>query len=312
VVPPVAPKDWPERAKEVFEEYARQRLQKHARGRDHLLRLLKFLRFQVQHGASFRDFSVLDNYLKHFTQRRNRGHLIDIRAWMSFLYQRKELLLPVHEDYPVGHLPRYSRRLPLSHEQVLQVMSAVVGDSPPELRDRAWLEVAYGSALRRSELQALDLPDLDLNEGWVFLKNTKNRQQRKVPLTQWAVHCLSRYLEEGRPHLTSPLSSKALWLNHFGGRMDPGRLSYRLIHNYEIRKKLDFHFVPHQLRHTAATQMLLAGAGIRAVQELLGHKDLASTAHYTHLSPGHLRDMHQRFHPRNLMAAGLFEEIENP
>ncbi len=306
---------WPERARELYAEFERQRRQKSRHSRDYLRNLGRFLAFQAERGLLFREFppSLINAYLEKFTPKQQRTQLGILRPWMRFLYRRRELLSPLHEDYSGAHLPLYGRRPPLTHEQILQVFHLVPLDTSRGLRDRAFLEMAYGTAMRRAELINLDLADVELGEGWVFLRNTKNNRQRKVPLTYWASHYLRRYLEEARPLQTSPLSSTALWLNRFGQRLALSGLRQSLHRGHRIQDHLDFPFTLHQLRHSAATHMLTAGASLRAVQELLGHGDIASTGHYTHLNPYDLKEMHERFHPRNqAIGAGFFQDVTEP
>lgn len=311
---PKPPETWPERGQDLYFEYAQQRQQRSRHTREYLRQLSRFLRFQAEQGFSFRDFPqhLVESYLDAVQPRQQRKELSVLRPWMRFLYRRKELLLPVHEDYPGSHLPHYGRRSPLSHEQILQAFELFPLDTPQGLRDRAILEVAYGTAMRREEIINLELPDVDLAEGWVFLRDTKNNRQRKVPLTRWAWHFLKRYLAEARPLLASPLSSKSLWLNRFGQKLHLSGINQRLSKVYRVEKTLGFAFTPHQLRHSAATHLLTAGASLRVVQELLNHAKMASTAHYTHLTPQYLKDMHERFHPRNhALGAGIFDTDPN-
>lgn len=305
---------WPERARELYAEFERQRRQKSRHSRDYLRNLGRFLAFQAELGFLFREFppSLINAHLDRFTPKQQRQQLTILRPWMRFLYRRRELLTPLHEDYSGAHLPLYGRRPPLTHEQILQVFGLVPLDTPRGLRDRAFLEMAYGTAMRRAELINLDLPDLELSEGWVFLKDTKNNRQRKVPLTYWALFYTRRYLEEARPLLASPLSSTALWLNRFGQRLALTGFNQILDRGYRVQDHLDFSFTLHQLRHSAATHMLTAGASLRAVQELLGHVEIASTSHYTHLTPYDLKEMHERFHPRNqALGVGFFDLDED-
>lgn len=312
----LVPEDWPLRARQLLAEYARRRAQKSRHARDHLRQLHRFLQFQSKHGASFRDFSktVVYGYLVGFTARQARHWLTILRPWMRFLFQRKELLQPHHEDFSGAHLPLYGRRAALTYEQVLIVLNLPPLDTPQGLRDRALLEMAYGTGMRKGELLALDLGDLDLGEGFVFVKDSKNNRQRKVPLTGWARHFLRRYLEESRPQLTSPLSSNTLWLNRYGTRLYRTAINLRLKKYYHVRKALGgVPFAFHQLRHSAATHLLVAGAPLVVVKELLGHSCIESTAIYTHLTPAHLLEMHHRFHPRNSPEwAGVFSVAENP
>jgi site-specific recombinase XerD len=187
----------------------------------------------------------------------------------------------------------------LTYEEVCQFLRVFPLDDPLGLRDRAYLELAYATGMRRAELGRLDLAHVDLTTNLVHILKAKNCYARVVPINRWARHFLIRYLEEVRPLLTSPLSANALWLNRRGRRMHPGLVYLRLAKNYPLGKLLGFKVTPHQLRHACATHLLQSGAPLRAVQELLGHRDINSTAIYTHITPTHLKAVHDRCHPRN-------------
>jgi integrase/recombinase XerD len=295
------PGHWPPRARGLYREFA-QRIQIRVKDPITYLRCLnRFLRLQSRMGFGYRDFPtrLIDQAMTPCTPRK-RLHLTLIRAWMRFLYQRHELLLPLHENLGPYPFPPKGRRALLNHEQVRRVLALPPLTEALGLRDRAMLEMAYGSGLRRFELSALDLGDLDLALGLVTVRQPKNYHQRTVPLTRWCLHYLQRYLEEARPQLLSPLSSNALWLTETGRRTDRRTLSERFKNPYRSQNVLDFPFTPHQLRHACATQLLNAGASIRQVQEMLGHRCLQSTEVYTHLTPIRLREQHQNCHPRNL------------
>ena len=293
------PDDWPREAVQLYQQFGETLHQKIRYGQDYLRALNPLLRLQSLRGLGFRDFplSLLNEFMQPCTSRK-RLHLTALRAWLRFLYRQRQLLLPLHENLPVYKFPAKKRRLLLSHEQVLQVLAIPPVSEPLGLRDRAFLEMAYSNGMRRGELVALELPDLDLQRGLVVVRQPKNLEQRTVPLTHWALHWLQLYLKNGRPQLTSPLSLNALWLNSQGRRIRLGAIGERFHNVYQAHQVLNFPFTLHQLRHACATHMLQAGASIRDVQELLGHRELASTEIYTHLTPTRLRDQHYRCHPR--------------
>ena len=286
----------------LYQEFAAKLTQRLEHPRGPLRFLHQFFVHQDSLGLSFREFplQVVNDYIDSLSTSNARHIYCALRNWLRFLFARKVLLSGVHEKL---HCPRLIRRsrAPLTYQQVLQVLALPDLSDPRGLRDRAFLEVAYATGMRRSELLALDLGDVDLTQATVTIRKSKNTYQRLAPLTQWAVHYLSRYLLEGRPELISPLSSNALWLNNVGGnRIYRELVGERLKHHYRVRKILGFHFTLHQLRHSVATHLLCGGADLRSVQELLGHRHINSTTTYTHITPTHLQKVHQRTHPRNL------------
>jgi site-specific recombinase XerD len=195
--------------------------------------------------------------------------------------------------------PRGEGRLPrVLRQDELNVLldappAAVAGDDPPvRARDDAVLEVLYGSGLRVGELCGLRPADLDLARARATVWG-KGSKQRVVPLSEPAVAALRRWLAEGRPHLADAGSpAEALFLNRRGHRLSPR----------DVRRLLDRRAAapthPHALRHTFATHLLDGGADLRAVQDLLGHSDLATTQRYTHVSRERLRSVYDASHPR--------------
>jgi len=159
-------------------------------------------------------------------------------------------------------------------------------------RDRALLELLYGSGLRIAEATALDVDDADLGRARAVVHG-KGGKQRIVPLSEPAVVALRRWLAEGRPGLVTDASpAAAIFLNRRGRRLTP-RDARRIV---DRRASEPTH--PHALRHTFATHLLDGGADLRIVQELLGHSDVATTQRYTHVSKERLRTVFDATHPR--------------
>lgn len=189
-----------------------------------------------------------------------------------------------------GRLPRV-----LPEAEVTQLLEDPVRDDlPPELaaRDLAVVELLYGSGLRVAELCGLRPGDLDLQRRRVVVWG-KGSKQRQVPLSPPAAEAVGRWLSEGRPALVGPTTpDDAVFLNRRGNRLTPR----------DVRRILDRRSAapvhPHALRHTFATHLLDGGADLRAVQELLGHADLATTQLYTHVSKERLKSVFQATHPR--------------
>jgi site-specific recombinase XerD len=195
--------------------------------------------------------------------------------------------------------PKGTQRLPrvLRTDELATMLDdppAVVGDDPPAVRSRddAVLELLYGSGLRVSELCGLRPQDLDLDGGAVTVWG-KGSKQRQVPLSAPAIEALRQWLGFGRAHLAgTETPADAVFLNKAGRRLSP-RDVRRIV---DRRASSPTH--PHALRHTFATHLLDGGADLRVVQELLGHSDLSTTQHYTHVSKERLRRAFDEAHPR--------------
>ncbi len=192
--------------------------------------------------------------------------------------------------------PRQRRRLPgaLRPAEVEALMEAP-GQTAAGLRDRAILELLYGSGLRASELVGLDVGDVDMVTREIRVRMGKGGQQRMSLFGEPASDALGRYLREGRPRLASAPCS-ALFLNKLGGRLSD-RGVRRLFDKYASVGGERLKATPHTLRHTFATHLLANGADLRSVQQLLGHAGIGTTQIYTHLTVDHLRAEHDRAHP---------------
>ncbi len=162
------------------------------------------------------------------------------------------------------------------------------GSDPVDLRDRALLEVLYGTGMRVSELAAMTMRDI--GEGQFITVHGKGNKERAVPIGGHARRAAVAYIESGRPTLAGPASGDALWVGVRGGQLDPRGIR-RIVKNR-------FGTFPHALRHSYATHLLEGGADLRSVQDLLGHSELATTQIYTAVTREHLRETYERSHPR--------------
>lgn len=186
---------------------------------------------------------------------------------------------------------------PLSVEQVDRLLTRPSA-TPTGLRDRALLEVLYGAGLRASEAVTLRLQDLDLEVGFVRTLG-KGSKERVVPLGRKAIAAVQAYVSRGRPLLGLPggLKPPQVFLNARGRGLSRQGL-HLIVKKYAREANLGAEVSAHTLRHSFATHLVEGGADLRAVQEMLGHADLATTQIYTHLSTAHLRKVYDDAHPR--------------
>jgi integrase/recombinase XerD len=219
-----------------------------------------------------------------------------LRSFYKHL-RRDELIA----DDPTAALstPRRARKLPhvLNYAEVQKLLAAPRGDEPTTLRDRALLEVMYACGLRASETIGLDVADVDLGEGFLRARG-KGSKERLVPLGRQAIAAISGYLRGGRPKLVGERHEARLFLNFRGGPLTRQGL-YKIVRRHARAAGLSGPGLgPHTLRHSFATHLLAGGCDLRAVQEMLGHADIATTQMYTHLSGEQLKDVYFRAHPR--------------
>jgi integrase/recombinase XerD len=185
----------------------------------------------------------------------------------------------------------------LSPESVEKLLGAPEESDRFYLRDRALLETLYATGSRASEVVGLKLIDLHLESGFCKCLG-KGSKQRVVPLGSAAIKALEAYLRDLRPALTQSAPDAPWVFVSRGGRALTREMLWILVKKYVKRAGLNAKVSPHTLRHSFATHLLAGGADLRTVQELLGHANIRTTQHYTHVDRNRLRAIHHQFHPR--------------
>jgi len=225
-------------------------------------------------------------------------HLATLRVFFRFLYANRRL---TEDPTRLLETPHRWKRLPgvLTPKQMQALLDATdSGTDRLRLRDKAMVELMYAAGLRASEVGALRISDYNQTLG-VLLVTGKGSKQRLVPIGKPALQCTDAYLQELRPALT-----------HFADHRDEGRLLlsntgrplervavWQIIRRLAKRAGLTKAH-PHMLRHSFATHLLVGGADLRVVQELLGHSDISTTQIYTHVDRSQLREVIKKHHPR--------------
>jgi integrase/recombinase XerD len=220
-----------------------------------------------------------------------------VAAIRSFF--KHQALLGLRLDNPAAELdlPRRRRTLPrtLSPAEAERLVEAASGTTPRALRDRALVELLYGSGLRVSEAVGLQKSSVDLEQRLVRCLG-KGSKERIVPIGRQAVQALRRYLARGRPYLDTRHRPE-LFLNAKGGGLTRAGV-FLILRQLAAKAGLEPERVhPHLLRHSFATHLLEGGADLRSVQEMLGHADLATTELYTHVSDRRRRELYFQAHP---------------
>jgi integrase/recombinase XerD len=236
------------------------------------------------------------------------NRLIALRGLFSFLVRQRYLGANPAADLL---LPKAPVRLPrdvLTREEVEVLLAAPVIAEPLGLRDRAILELFYSTGLRRSELLRLQVFDVDLVHGTLFVREGKGGKDRVVPVGERALLWLQKYLASVRPQVVSGRDSGEIFLSELGEPLSGVHLGY-LVRRYLQRSGLRQRGGCHLLRHTMATLMLENGADIRYIQEMLGHSKLDTTAVYTRVTIKKLKEIHTATHPgARLVRQGSSEE----
>ncbi|MBI3647774.1 MAG: site-specific tyrosine recombinase XerD [Actinobacteria bacterium] len=218
-----------------------------------------------------------------------------VRSFHRFLLREHEgsrdpTAAIVRPKVPRG-LPR-----PLTVDEARRLLEAPPTGTAAGLRDRAILELLYGSGLRISELVGLDVDELELEEGSLRVLG-KGGKEREVPLGRFGREAAEAYVTGGRPPLVGARSRGALFLNQRGGRLTRQGCA-KVLAKHVKAAGIGRRVTLHTLRHSFATHLLEGGADVRVVQELLGHASVATTQVYTLVTREHLREVYYTSHPR--------------
>ena len=243
--------------------------------------------FRPQAVRRYIAWMVSTRYARRSVQR----SLASLRSFAKYLTKKKAI--KVNPTLGLS-APRPEKRLPsfLTRRETDLLFASPADPTLSELRDRAILELLYGTGIRLSELTNIVVRDVDTSGGLVRVTG-KGDKQRVVPLGSSALDAISRYLA-ARGEVAA---GDHLFLNARGGALS-GRSVQRMVSKRLAQVSEARQLSPHVLRHTFATHMLNAGADLRAVQELLGHASLSSTQIYTHVTTERLKDAYKKAHPR--------------
>jgi integrase/recombinase XerD len=260
---------------------------------------------------------VLERYQRHlFHYRKKNGEplsfrsqhtrLVPLRVWFRWMTRQNHIL---HNPASEIELPRLGQSLPkniFSAQEVEQIMQLCEVGESIGLRDRAILEVLYSTGLRRMEIIALKLYDLQFDRGLILVRQGKGNKDRYVPIGERAVAWLQKYIRESRPQLAVEPDDMTVFLTAQGEPFSRCYLSYAVRERIDAAK-LGKSGSCHLFRHTMATLMHENGADIRFIQQMLGHEDLKSTQIYTQVAIRTLQQVHAATHP-----AALLERSESP
>ena len=219
-----------------------------------------------------------------------------LKSFFKFL-NKEELVLA----NPMQHIssPKLDKRLPkfIYEYQVLALLEAPDLSSPVGLRDRAILEILYGSGIRVSELVNLKLGDFDFKYGTIRVLG-KGKKERIVPIGSYGLEAVDNYLKRGRDSFKFSLEDQDfLFFGKRGKRLGVRSVGL-MLDGYISSTSTTLSISPHTLRHSFATHLLEKGADLRVVQSFLGHESLSTTQVYTHVTKGHLKKVYDLNHPR--------------
>lgn len=221
------------------------------------------------------------------------GSLAALRFFFSWLVKTGRLLSDPTRHLPYPRPPRYLPRS-LKVAEIARLIRSLPKDTLG-LRDRAMVELLYGTGMRRGEVSKLDLADVDFEGRQVLLRQAKGRKDRVVPLGRKAKQALVDYLEGARGKLVRGVDHGAVFLGRDGRRLGTNSVTDRV---HALGRRIHLKLAPHLLRHSCATHLLKGRADIRHIQRLLGHESLQTTERYTKVELTDLRGVIDRCHPR--------------
>lgn len=256
----------------------------------------------------------LEEFVLYLDQRKKKSHakqsqklsvshknrtITQLKKFFTFLVGQDYIMSNPAEKlryFPEGE--RVPRDI-LSEREMKKLLKTIDQRRPTGKRDYCIFRLLYGTGLRKGELEALALRDVDLAEGQVFVRG-KFSKERRIPLGENLQNILQSYLEKARPFLVknNPVQERVFVSQH-GQPFDRSGLS-AILARYTQRAGLKKHITLHAFRHSFATHLLKRGASIRHVQEILGHEDLKTTQIYTRVQIKDLKEVYDRTHPRAL------------
>ncbi len=241
--------------------------------------------------------------LKHLIDLRDEGlsprsrsrHLVTLRSFYKFLYSEKILK---KDPSKLIDFPKSGLKLPdtLNIDEVKKLLEAPDTAKSKGKRDSAMIELLYAAGLRVSELVTMKMNNLYLDASFIRVFG-KGSKERIVPIGNYATKKLEDYIKNSRPLLLKSYVSEYLFIARAGKPMTRQGF-WKMLNKYSLIAKINKKISPHTLRHSFATHLLEGGADLRIVQTMLGHADISTTQIYTHISKEHLKNIHNKYHPR--------------
>jgi integrase/recombinase XerD len=241
----------------------------------------------------------IEGYLKSLNKRLSgktvARKLSSIKSFHHFLLIENEVAIDITKDFAT---PKIEKTLPkvLSIDEVVAILEQVDKQTDLGLRNKALLELIYGSGLRVSELLDIKIEDIHLNQSYVIVHG-KGDKERMVPISDMANIALRKYMVESREHLLKDRRTNDLFLNQNGSRLSRQGF-FKILKKLATDANVSVECSPHTLRHSFATHLLENGMDLRTLQTLLGHEDISTTQIYTHISQKRIKEIYQKAHPR--------------
>lgn len=271
---------------------------------------------------------VLEQYQRHLFHRKRqegerageqlslgtqRRRITVVRTFFRFLVRQGVIEANPAADLDMPQIEIKLTQKGVSLEEIEQVLHQPVVHTPSGLRDRTMMEVLFATGIRRAELHALTLFDVDNSKRTLFVARGKGRRQRIVPISERALSFISDYTETARPDLLSKTGDDtgALWISEWGTVLSLDRIG-AVVEGHVKAAKVSRTGGCHVFRHTFATLLLEGGADIRQIQAMLGHANMQTTALYTYVSIDQLVEVYERSHPARQRPSHVAVDTHEP
>lgn len=231
---------------------------------------------------------------KNLSKKSIQRKITTIKEFHKFLYE--EEITKTNPAKQVDNV-KLDKHIPevLTVEEVGRMIESVNQTDLISIRNRAIIEVLYGSGLRVSELVDLEISNLHMNSKYISVIG-KGNKERIVPMGDLEQIALRKYIEDARPTMSKNRSSSILFLNYKGDKLSRQSV-FKFIKDLAIKNGIQKEISPHTLRHSFATHLLQNGVDLRIVQELLGHEDISTTEIYTHIDKSKIKEIYKNTHP---------------
>lgn len=266
--------------------------------------LLRFNQYLESYGKVDRSCTHKDieGYIEHlqelgFATTSIHRTISTIRSYFSFCLGEGFIVPNPAENLVTPKLTKYLPSV-LDIEDIEQLLSVIDTTVKGGVRDRALLEMLYGTGMRVSEISECRISQILMEEQFILIHG-KGNKERFVPIGDIAFQWILRYLEVERPRIATVKSEDYLFVNLRGGASISRMGLWKIIQKYVQKANITKSVSPHTFRHSFATHLLEGGADLRVVQELLGHSSITTTERYTHIDRSHLIEVHRHFHPRS-------------
>ena len=247
-----------------------------------------------------------------YSRSTKRGMIKTLSVLFRFLSRNEYILSNPFDGLDLKMQRQYKERECLLEKDINEFLDGIECKDQLDVRDKALCELMYGTGLRVSEINKLNVTDIDLNLGKAVIKEAKGRKDRIVPLGDNVIFWLNIYLKKSRKYFLQDVKDKSIRESLFftlkGNRINAPVIRIMLKKRFKkINNDKEKKISPHILRHTFATHMLEHGAGIKHVKDILGHNSIQTTVLYTHFNIKSLKRILKMFHPRENQ---LYEEVD--